>query len=135
MRWVDRGPEPAQVEGYRQRYTQDWVNHYGNRMGERSPDLVNHWRDFRGELSNRFLGKCGYCEMLCDGAESPNKAPTVDHFRPISRFPELAYEWANWILACHRCNGEKANRWPESGYIDPCAIPVEERPGKLPGRR
>ncbi len=128
MRWVDRGPEPAQVEDYRQRYTQDWVNHYRDRMGERGPDLVGHWRDFRGELSNRFFGKCGYCEMLCGGVQDTNKAPTVDHFRPISRFPELAYEWANWLLACVRCNQRKANLWPESGYIDPCAIPVEERP-------
>ena len=125
MRWVDRGPEPDGVEDYRRRYTQDWVAHYRNRMGERGPDLVNHWRDFRPELSNRFLGKCGYCERRCDG---PANAPTTDHFRPRDKFPELTYEWTNWILSCARCNTEKANRWPDTGYIDPCAIPADERP-------
>ena len=94
-------------------------------MGERGPDLVNHWRDFRPALARRFLGKCGYCERLCDG---PANAPTLDHFRPRDKFPELTYEWTNWIFCCARCNGEKDNRWPDTGYIDPCAVPVDERP-------
>lgn len=125
MRWVGRGAEPTGVEDCRRRYTQGWVEHYRNRMGERGPDLVNHWRDFRDELSDRFLGKCGYCERLCDG---PASESTVDHFRPRSKFPELTYEWTNWVFCCARCNREKDNRWPDTGYIDPCAIPVDERP-------
>lgn len=128
MRWVDRGPEPAGVEEHRRRYTQGWVDHYRNRMGERGPDLVNHWRDFRGELSRRFLDKCGYCERRCDGYGNTLKAPTIDHFRPLNRCPQLAYEWTNWVFCCARCNREKDNRWPDTGYIDPCAIPVDERP-------
>ena len=94
-------------------------------MGQRHPDLVNHWRDFRDELSNRFFGKCGYCERRCDGTAT---VPTVDHFRPRSRFPELTYEWTNWVFSCARCNEEKANRWPDSGFVDPCAVPLDERP-------
>ena len=97
-------------------------------MGQRGPDLINHWRDFRSELSHCFLGKCGYCEMRCNEVESPSKAPTVDHFRPLSKFPDLAYEWSNWVFACVRCNREKGNLWPDTGYIDPCALPVDERP-------
>ena len=128
MRWVDRGPEPDQVEEYRQCYTQRWVEHYRKGMGQRDPDLINYWRDFRTELSVRFFGKCGYCEMRCNSAESPSKVPTVDHFRPLSKFPELAYEWSNWVFACSRCNGSKGDFWPESEYVDPCAIPLDERP-------
>ena len=66
--------------------------------------------------------------MRCNAAGSPSKAPTVDHFRPRSKFPELTYEWSNWVFACFRCNDIKANLWPDSGYVDPCAIPVDERP-------
>ena len=122
---MDRGPEPAQVEEYRRLYTQGWVNHYRNRMGQRGPDLKSHWGKFRDELADRFFGKCGYCERRCDG---PAIAPTVDHFRPRSKFPELTYVWSNWVFACFRCNDIKANLWPDSGYVDPCAIPPDERP-------
>ena len=101
------------------------MDHYCKGMGQRSPDLTYLWGDFRDKLSNRFFGKCGYCERRCDG---PANAPTVDHFRPRSKFPELAYVWSNWVFACFRCNDIKANLWPDSGYVDPCAIPPDERP-------
>ncbi len=56
-------------------------------------------------------------------------APTVDHFRPLSRFPQLAYAWTNWIFSCRRCNEDnKKDNWPYSGYVDPCAADVAERP-------
>ena len=96
-------------------------------MGQRGPDLESHWGKFRDELSEGFFGKCGYCERRCE-ANSPTKAPTVDHFRPSSKFPRLTYVWSNWVFACFRCNDTKANLWPDSGYVDPCAIPLDERP-------
>ena len=96
-------------------------------MGQRHPDLDNHWRDFRDELADRFFGKCGYCETRCQ-ANYPTKAPTTDHFRPLSKFPELAFVWSNWIYSCWRCNQEKGNLWPDSEYVDPCAVPFDERP-------
>lgn len=54
--------------------------------------------------------------------------PTVDHFRPRSRFPELVYAWSNWIFSCRRCNQEKGNKWSEEGFVDPCADEIRERP-------
>ena len=97
-------------------------------MGQPGPDLINYWRDFRDELADRFFDKCGYCEMRCSETDSPTKAPTLDHFRPRSKFPELTYEWSNWVFSCNRCNEVKGNLWPESEYVDPCAISVDERP-------
>jgi uncharacterized protein (TIGR02646 family) len=97
-------------------------------MGQPGPDLINYWRDFRDELADRFFDKCGYCEMRCRETDSPTKAPTLDHFRPRSEFPELTYEWSNWIYSCWRCNQEKGNLWPDSEYVDPCAVPFDERP-------
>ena len=94
-------------------------------MGQRDPDMESHWGKFRDELSDRFFGKCGYCERRCDG---PANSPTVDHFRPKSKFPKLTYEWTNWIFSCKRCNEEKGNLWPDSGFVDPCAEPLDERP-------
>ena len=62
------------------------------------------------------------------GPEVGGQTPTVDHFRPLSRFPELAYIWANWNFSCRRCNASKGNQWPELGYINPCADDVAEHP-------
>ena len=57
------------------------------------------------------------------------RAPTVDHFRPLSRFPRLAYEWSNWVFSCYACNGEyKKDKWGDTGYVDPSAAVVAERP-------
>ena len=50
-------------------------------------------------------------------------------FKPRSRFPELIYEWTNWVFSCRHCNGEhKPDKWPASGYVDPCADGWQERP-------
>lgn len=128
MRCVDRGSEPAGLDEYRREYTQGWVDHFQNRMGQRDPDLANHWRDFRGELGARFNGKCGYCERACAAAPGNPKSPTLDHFRPLNRFPELAYVWANWVFSCWRCNEFKGCKWPETGYVDPCPADLADCP-------
>ena len=44
-------------------------------------------------------------------------------------FPNLAYDWSNWIFSCRRCNGEyKQDNWPGNGYVDPAASDERERP-------
>ena len=128
MRWIDRGPEPDQVAQYARQYTPGWVQFFRNRTGGRPFDFL--WSVFRTTLGSRSSDICWYCERQCDaGAQVGGLAPTVDHFRPISRFPQLAYEWANWIFSCRRCNEDnKKDKWPDSGYVDPCADDAAERP-------
>ena len=48
--------------------------------------------------------------------------------QPRNKFPQLVYEWTNWVYCCKRCNDEKAGKWPNSGFVDPCADTVSERP-------
>ncbi len=52
----------------------------------------------------------------------------VDHLRPKSHFPEVVYEWSNWLFACHACNQAKGGKWPPGGYVDPCAASKQARP-------
>ena len=111
MHWVDRGPEPVGLGPTRSRYTPRWIAHYEVGTGSRPSD--SHWRGFRDDLSRVFFSLCAYCEESCRGV--------VDHFRPKSRFPELVYEWSNWVLACDSCNLVKGDKWPPGGYVDPCA--------------
>ena len=81
-------------------------------------------------LGRRSGNVCWYCERLCfRDTDDGGKAPTVDHFKPRRLFPELAYEWRNWIFSCLRCNNEyKRDKWPTSGYVDPSAADEEDRP-------
>ena len=128
MRWIDRGPAPAGVTRYARQYTQVWIAYFQNQTAGRPTDFL--WSVFRPTLGGRTNNICWYCERQCDpDTDSGDLSPTVDHFRPISRFPELVYAWSNWIFSCRRCNVEnKQDKWPESGYVDPCADDVSERP-------
>lgn len=127
MRWVDRGPEPGRVAGYAEQFTQGWIDYFENTASGRPADF--HWGEFRPVLGSRSNNICWYCERQCSAdVESGDRAPTVDHFRPISKFPALAYAWSNWIFSCRRCNQNKEDEWPEPGYVDPCADALEERP-------
>ena len=118
MHWVDRGPEPSRLESVRDRYTPRWIDFYENGTGNRPAD--SRWRDFCEDLGQRFHLQCGYCESICRGQ--------VDHFRPKSTFPELVYEWSNWVFACSACNQAKGDKWPAEGYVDPCAASESCRP-------
>ena len=128
MRWIERGPKPDGVDGYAGQFTPGWVNYIRHGAGGRPND--SHWREFRPALGNRSGNICWYCERQCQPAsEAGGPAATVDHFKPLSRFPELAYEWTNWIFSCSRCNGEnKQGKWPDWGYVDPCEPEPAERP-------
>lgn len=130
MRWIDRGPEPATVDDYARQFTPGWVNHFpkGKKpVGGRPTD--SYWGDYRSTLGAQSGNICWYCERKC-GADAPvgSAAPTVDHFRPLRWFPDLAYAWSNWVFSCDRCNQNKGHGWPETGYVDPCAAAIAERP-------
>ena len=131
MRWVDRGPEPAQIARYADQFTQGWVAYYTNRDPDGNPVLPepedHEWSYFSETLGNQSNGNCWYCERRCQAVGG--WAPSVDHFRPRSLFPELTYRWSNWIFSCRRCNADnKKDKWPESGYVDPGANDILERP-------
>jgi uncharacterized protein (TIGR02646 family) len=111
MHFVNRGQEPPGLVPIRLTYTQAWIDHYNSGIGKRPTD--KRWIDFIDQLSASFAGCCGYCETRCKGV--------VDHLRPKSKFPDLVYEWHNWVFSCHDCNQNKRSHWPSSGFLDPCS--------------
>lgn len=133
MRWIDRGTEPPTVAGYDRQFTPGWVEHYRQNRGQAPTD--SFWREYRASLGERSGDECWYCGRQCN-ASVGDKVPTVDHFRPRSKFPELTYQWSNWVFSCQRCNESKGDRWPETGlgndtgygYVDPGAADPAERP-------
>lgn len=104
------------------------MSYFQERVGSRPED--SYWREFRSELGERSGGNCWYCERRCDlAAEVGGRAATLDHFRPLSRFPNLTYDWSNWVFSCRRCNVDfKQDNWPDNGYVDPAIEDVGERP-------
>ena len=132
MRCVDRGSEPAGLDEYRREYTHLFVSHVQNKMGQPHPDMKPYWLEFISDLADRFNDKCGYCERLCDAHSGAPKSITVDHFKPrsILEFADLALVWENWVLSCYDCNQRKDNKWPESGYVDPCPADPDDCPEK-----
>jgi uncharacterized protein (TIGR02646 family) len=54
--------------------------------------------EIRATLETMCVGKgiCNYCEN--------NEATDIEHIYPKSFFPELAFVWENYLLACKTCN-------------------------------
>ncbi len=73
------------------------------------------WRDntcyqsIRGQLSRMTQGHCAFC----DGRLGTESRETVEHFRPKSTFPELAYDWANLFSCCDVCQATKREKFDE----------------------
>jgi uncharacterized protein (TIGR02646 family) len=77
------------------------------------PAIWGRQKEIIAAMSRR---KCVYCE----GSINAPRAAHVEHFKPKSLFPTLAYEWTNYFLGCPGCNGAKSDKWPErGGYVRP----------------
>lgn len=125
---VQRGPQP---EGFSNR-TRTWADSFQDAL-KHNPELTitKFWSRIRPQvrhdaeaLYQAFHGKCAFCESLMAHVSPPH----IEHYRPKQRFPELAFEWNNWLLSCGRCNDTKWTHFPDCEE-QPCLIdPVNEDP-------
>lgn len=84
------------------------------------------YREIKSRLEEMFGAKCAYCESRVPPAVSYQH---VEHFRPQSIYPLLAYEWSNLLLACQPCNSAYKRQQfplmdgsqPEEDRGDPCS--------------
>lgn len=94
----------------------------GEREQRRAPfnsDLF-HQRELRSLISEEFNKKCAYCERpLGDSGD-------IDHFRPKSLYPWLAFEWVNLLYACKTCNQSKSDKFPLVGRSAPFLSTIDE---------
>lgn len=60
-------------------------------------------------LSAMTQQHCSFCDSFPMGEIIPN---TIEHFRPKSSFPHLAYEWTNLYLCCGNCQEKNENYSP-----------------------
>lgn len=74
-----------------------------------------HWTKALDGLHEAYKGICAYtCLYLPSKSEG-----SVDHFRPKSLCPELAYEWGNFRLAQPKVNSHKGD---STDVLDPFAV-------------
>ncbi len=61
--------------------------------------------------------RCSYCDIrpVRKGAVKPS----IDHFKPKSDYPDLAYEWTNLFLSCYQCQEYKGSRYPDVEPLKP----------------
>jgi 5-methylcytosine-specific restriction endonuclease McrA len=63
----------------------------------------------RRNIYRRDNNTCQYC-----GEKLPTEELTIEHINPRSRGGQTT--WLNCVLACVKCNSQKANRLPEEAY-------------------
>ncbi|HWV16632.1 MAG TPA: hypothetical protein VN030_14460 [Cellvibrio sp.] len=78
---------------------------YSKISKEEKQKLLVHYRhqDIKNSLFDSSFQKCAFCETK--PGESGNIE--VEHFAPKSIYPNLAFQWENFLPACRRCNGSK----------------------------
>lgn len=65
------------------------------------------------------VGYCAYCQAPVAASHKGKVPGQVEHFKPKSRFPTLAYDVRNYFLSCEACNEAKGSKWPRGGYVRP----------------
>ncbi len=75
-------------------------NAAGTKWGSKDSNIAgkNAFIEVKSALTSMCVGAgiCNYCEA--------NEATDIEHIRPKSLFPEYAFVWENYILACKTCN-------------------------------
>ncbi len=75
-----------------------------------------YWRRVGGALHAAYGGICAYS---CHWIPYDTGAETVEHFKPKTKYPQRAYEWANYRLVCSTLNGRKGDH---EDVLDPFKI-------------
>src|SRR5262245_43482425 len=75
---------------------------------KKASEFSSVWGELKPEFNKLSHGKCWYCE-----ARQIRSDNAVDHFRPKSDYPWLAFSFENYRFACSFCNSP--HRHPVTG--------------------
>ncbi|MBK7758736.1 MAG: hypothetical protein IPI35_20530 [Deltaproteobacteria bacterium] len=103
------------------------------RWKAKSPKLKDTFDEVRAALEAMASGhaRCMYCE--------DSLGTDIDHFWPKADFPDRAFTWENYLLACSYCNSNlKRNQFPRDAAGQPELLdPTVDEPAEhlffLPG--
>jgi hypothetical protein len=85
--------------------------------------VLADYRRYKDFLAKDFNQRCGYtdCPQFWFGGQTNFQ---IDHFKPISKFPEFKTQYDNLVYACSFVNRAKSNDF--GNYLDPCEIDYNE---------
>lgn len=77
-------------------------------------------------LKTMFSHKCAFCESKITHVDYGQ----IEHFKPKSLYPDLCFEWNNFLLSCSICNGKsnKGDKFPLVADGGPFINPTTENP-------
>lgn len=117
---VQRQPVPADFDAKVRQPGRNWLIGRGLPLAGPLPagtDPREYWRDCLDDLLVAYGRICAFAAVDIPPVVG---APTVEHFRPKSRYAEDMYEWDNFRLMCGTLNGRKSNH---EDVLDPFEIP------------
>ncbi len=122
---VERATKPAILKKNEEKWTTDIVNASDEHTKKKAIAKYNKGT-IKKALVSMFHGKCAYCESYISDVDYGD----IEHFRPKSKFPELAVTWDNLLLACKRCNGaeQKGDTWYDNNEGGPLVNPCTDEP-------
>lgn len=115
MRKVERSAQPDCLRDNAGVWAQEYVA-----AREKNAKHKFTWRNdgcyqtIRRTLTDMTQHHCAFCDGLI-GAESRE---TIEHFRPKSNFPALAYQWDNLFPCCDVCQSQKLEKF-DDGLLKP----------------
>lgn len=122
---VQRTPKPAVLVKNGQQWTAAIKAAATKALKDKAIARYRHEK-IKAALSKMFHGKCAFCESYIENVDYGD----IEHFKPKSKFPQLAVTWENLLLSCKKCNGagQKGDAWPAATEGGPLINPCEEDP-------
>lgn len=80
----------------------NWYTHNGQRVNQILLPLLQNMTQFH----------CSFCDIK-EVEEGVNE-PTIEHFRPSSRYPLLSHFWHNLFLCCYSCQKSKMDEFDKN---------------------
>jgi uncharacterized protein (TIGR02646 family) len=107
---AERGSWPQCLEAH---YV-DWTARYISARNENSAASFRWfsnscYQNVRLQLLEMTHHHCAFC----DGFVGSESRETLEHFKPKSQYPELAFHWENLFPCCDMCQSQKREKFDE----------------------
>lgn len=124
---VQRTDSPKILKRKSAEWTKNLLSANTKEQHDKAQTKYRH-KEIKETLCAMFHGKCAYCESKITYVDYGH----IEHYHPKRKFPELAFEWSNMLLACGVCNGSgrKGEHFPEEDQNGPLVNPCDEDPSQ-----
>lgn len=135
MIFVNRTTKPQILEDNAESWTKDYLEARdvvaanptdANKKAATAIENRYNKTQVKDNLKVMFNHKCAFCESKITHVDYGQ----IEHFKPKSLYPDLCFEWNNFLLSCSICNGKgnKGDKFPLAHEGGPFINPTEENP-------